>query len=121
MNSQFLTEWLASLPLPQKTRALDFIMYDLTICARDFLRPEAGSEEKSGVIQKLVGFNELYHQLSQQIGHYLDGEEDKVYPIDVFSQILFDKATHYGILPSLTSSITHAKTGRWPANGKVTG
>lgn len=121
MNSQFLTDWLASLPLSERTRALDFIMYDLTICARDFLRPEAGSEDKARVIQKLLGFNELYHQLSQQIGHYLDGEEEKVYPVDVFSQILFDKATHYEILSSLTSSITHAKTSRWSGNGKVAG
>lgn len=113
MNSQFLTEWLASLPLAQKAQALDSIMYDLTVCARDFLRPEAASEDKSRVIQKLLGFNELYHQLSQQIGHYLDGEEENVYPVDVFSQILFDKAAQYGIQASLTSSITHARTGRW--------
>jgi hypothetical protein len=63
----------------RKTRALDFIMYDLTICARDFSRTEAGSEDKARIVQNLVGFNELYHQLSQQIGHYLDGEEEKVY------------------------------------------
>jgi hypothetical protein len=117
MNSQFLTEWLASLPLPERTRALLFIMYDLTICTRDFLRPEAGSEDKSRIIQKLLGFNELYHQLTQQIGHYLDGDKEKVYPVDVFSQILFDKATHHEVLQSLTSSITHAKTGRWSASG----
>ena len=96
-------------------------MYDLTICVRDFLRPESGSEDKSRIVQKLLGFNELFHQLSQQIGHYLDGEEEKVYPVNVFSQILFDKATHYEIIPALISSITHAKSGSWLRNGKITG
>ena len=113
MISQFLTEWLSGLPLPERTRALDSIMYDLTICARDFQGPSAGSEDKSSVLKKLLGLNELYHQLSQQIGHYLDGEEKKVYPVDVFSQIRFDKATECDIVSLLKSSITHAKTGRW--------
>jgi len=111
MNPQFLTDWLATLRLPKRARALDLIMYDLTISARDLLRSD--TEDKSRVMQKLLGFNELYHQLSQQIGHYLDGEEIKVYPIEVFSQILFDKAVHYDILPFLVSSIMHARTGSW--------
>src|SRR5262249_40540984 len=115
MNSQFLAEWLADLPLPERTRALDFIMYDLTICARDLLLPETAAD-KSRVIHRMAGFNELYHQLSQKIGPYLDREEQKAYPIDVFSQILFEKATYYEILPALTSSITHAKTGSWSSN-----
>ena len=119
MNPQFLADWLAGLSLPERTRVLDSIMYDLTICTRDFQLPSAASEDKSSVIQKLIGFNELYHQLSAQIGHYLDGEEKNVYPVDVFSRILFEKATYYQILPSLVSSITHAKTGQWAGGGKV--
>jgi hypothetical protein len=113
MNSQFLSEWLSNLSLAERTRALDSILFDLTICVRDLLLPSVSSEEKSSIIEKLIGFNELCHQLSAQIGHYLDGEETKVYPVDVFSQILFDKASHYRIISSLTSSITHTKTGQW--------
>jgi len=61
------------------------------------------------VIKMLIGLSELQHQLSQQIGHYLDGEEIKVYPIDVFAQILFEKATQYQILPFLTGAINRMK------------
>ena len=54
---------------------------------------------------RLIGLSELQHHLSSQIGHYTDGEEIKVYPIDVFAQILFEKATHYQILPFLKGTI----------------
>ncbi len=57
------------------------------------------------------GLLQLQHQLSAQIGHYMDGEEIKVYPIDVFAQILFEKAIQYQILPFLRGAINRAKTG----------
>jgi hypothetical protein len=41
----------------------------------------------------------------------MDGEEIKVYPIDVFAQILFEKAIHYQILPLLKGAINRVKTG----------
>jgi hypothetical protein len=47
------------------------------------------------IVIRLIGLSELQHQLSAQIGHYFDGEDIKVYPIDVLVQILFEKATHY--------------------------
>jgi hypothetical protein len=65
------------------------------------------------VIKRLIGLSELQHQLSAQIGHYLDGEEIKVYPIDVFVEILFEKATHHQILPFLRGAINRIKTGSW--------
>jgi hypothetical protein len=51
----------------------------------------------------------LQHHLSSQIGHYMDGEEIKVYPIDVFAQILFEKATQYQILHFLKGAINRTK------------
>ena len=65
------------------------------------------------MIKRLIGLSELQHQLSAQIGHYLDGEEIKVYPIDVFAQILFEKATYYQILFFLRGAIYQVKTGSW--------
>ncbi len=61
------------------------------------------------VIKMLIGLSELQHQLSQQIGHYLAREEIKVYPIDVFAQILFEKANQYQIQPFLTGAINRIK------------
>jgi hypothetical protein len=40
---------------------------------------------------------------------YMDGEEIKVYPIDVFAQILFEKATQYQILHFLKGAINRTK------------
>jgi hypothetical protein len=65
------------------------------------------------VIKRLIGLSELQHQLSAQIGHYMDGEEIKVYPIDVFAKILFEKATYYQILPFLRGAISWVKSGSW--------
>jgi hypothetical protein len=39
----------------------------------------------------------------------MDGEEIKVYPIDVFAQILFEKATQYQILHFLKGAINRTK------------
>ena len=46
----------------------------------------------------------------------MDGEETKVYPIDVFAQILFEKATYYQILSFLRGAINRIKTGSWEGN-----
>jgi hypothetical protein len=64
-------------------------------------------------VKRLIGLSELQHQLSAQIGHYLDGEEVKVYPVDVFAEILFEKATAYQVLPFLSGAINRVKTGSW--------
>jgi hypothetical protein len=40
----------------------------------------------------------------------MDGEEIKVYPIDLFAQILFEKAAHYQILPFLRGAMNRMKT-----------
>jgi hypothetical protein len=104
MNPRILGEWLARMSLPERARTLNRIAYDLTICAREFEAATQPIKDPATVITMLIGLSELQHQLSQQIGHYMDGEEIKVYPIDVFAQILFEKATHYQILPLFEGS-----------------
>lgn len=101
LSPQVLSEWLAGMSLPERARILNRIAHDLTICP---------FENPAIVIKMLIGLSELQHQLSAQIGHYMDGEEVKVYPIDVFAQILFQKATHYQILPFLRGAISWVKT-----------
>ena len=97
-NPQTPSEWLAGMSLHERARSLNRIAHSLTICARDFEAATQPFKVPATVIKKLIGLSELQHQLSAQIGHYMDGEEVKVYPIDVFAQILFEKATHDQIL-----------------------
>ena len=111
INPQMFGEWLAGMSLPERARTLNRIAHDLTICTREFEAATEPFKEPAIVIKRLIGLSELQHHLSSQIGHYMDGEEIKVYPIDVFAQILFEKAIQYQILPSLKGAINRVRTG----------
>jgi len=113
MTPQILSEWLAGMSLPERARALNRIAHNLTICTREFEAAQKPFKDPAIVIKRLIGLSELHHQLSAQIGHYMDGEEIKVYPIDVFAQILFEKAAWYEILPFLKGAVNREKTGLW--------
>jgi hypothetical protein len=110
LNPQVLSEWLAGMSLPARARTLNRIAHSLTICTRDFKVAPQPFKDPATVIKMLIGINELQHQLSAQTGHYMDGEEIKVYPIDVFAKILFEKANFYQILPFLMGAINLVKT-----------
>ena len=107
MNEEFLTNWLTSLPVARRGRVLNQVAYELTISARRWYVPGAEATTPEGV-NKLLGLNELQHQLLAQAGHYLDNEDSKVYPLDVFSKIVLQMAAHYGIESDLTSAIRRA-------------
>lgn len=102
--------------MPERARTLNRIAHCLTICTREFEAATEPFKDPAIVIKRLIGLSELQHQLSAQIGHYMDGEEIKVYPIDVFAKILFEKATYYQILPFLTGAINRIKTGSREGN-----
>jgi len=110
LNPQILGQWLAGMSLPERARTLNRIAHDLTICTREFEAATEPFKDPAIVIKRLIGLSELQHHLSSQIGHYMDGEEVKVYPIDVFAKILFEKATHYQILRLLKGTISRIKT-----------
>jgi hypothetical protein len=113
-----LSEWLSELSLQDRAQKLNRVSHNLTICAREFQLPPFAEDSRSAV-KRLLGINELQHKISAQIGHYLHGEAIKVYPVEVFSEILFEIAAQYEILPMLKGAIQHAKTGSWhvPQNG----
>jgi hypothetical protein len=113
LNPQIVGEWLAGMSLPERARTLNRIAHSLTICTRDFEAATQPFKDPAMVIKGLIGLSELQHQLSAQVGHYMDGEEIRVYPIDVFAKILFEKATYYQILPFLRGAINYVKTGTW--------
>ena len=81
LNPQILSEWLTGMSLPERARILNRIAHDLTICTREFEASPQPFDNPVIVIKMLIGHSELQHQLSAQIGHYMEeGEEVKVYP-----------------------------------------
>jgi hypothetical protein len=108
MNEEFLTSWLTSLSVAKRGRILNQVAYELTISARHWYVPGAEATTPEGA-NKLPGLNELQHQLLAQAGHYLDNEEVKVYPLDVFSKVVLQMAAHYGIASDLTTAIRYVQ------------
>ncbi len=99
-NPRTLGEWLVGMSLPERARNLRRISYDLTVCARrvrgchpTIQTPRHGHKDAKFSSQRFVSIS-----FPNTLGHYTDGEEIKVYPIDVFAQILFEKATQLNIL-----------------------
>ena len=109
LNPRILSGWLAKMSLSERARTLNRIAHDLTICTRQFEAATQPFKDPALVIKMLIGLSELQHQLSAQIGHYMDGEEIKVYPIDFFVQILFEKADYYQVSPCLRSAMNRIK------------
>jgi hypothetical protein len=103
------SEWLGGMPLPERARTLIQMADELTICSREFEAAPQQFKDSAIVIKKLIGLSQLQHQLSAQVGHYMDREEITVYPIDVIAKILFEKATYYQILPFLRGAISRTK------------
>jgi hypothetical protein len=75
LNPKILGEWLAGMSLPERARTLNRISHDLTICTREFEAATEPFKDPAIVIKRLIGLSELQHQLSAQIGHYMDGED----------------------------------------------
>ena len=104
MNSQILDEWLTIFPLLERAKALNLVNYQLTIYAREYGLLTADSD-KEMAMKKLLGISELSHKLTSQIGHYMNGYETDIYPVNVFCQILFDVANQYNVTGALRGSI----------------
>jgi hypothetical protein len=105
MNTRPLDDWLTGLNLPDRAKVLARIAHALTLYARDLYFSPAAGKDKAAIAKELLGFSELQHKLTSQILHYLDGEQVKVYPVDVFNRILIEKAAEYEITPQLVASI----------------
>jgi hypothetical protein len=108
MTTDVLSQWLKGLSLVERAKALNLVSYQLTIYARAYGLPEWQRPDLAAR-DKLLGVNELQHQLLAQTGHYLHGEDSKVYPVEVFSKIIFEKAHNYGLTALLVSAIKHVQ------------
>jgi hypothetical protein len=67
------------------------------------------SEQGRLWLTRLRGHNELQHQILSQAGHYLAGEQTKVYPVDVFCEIIFEMAERNGIHHALAHSVEYVR------------
>ena len=121
MTPTLFSEYLSSLTLNERARFLIRIASELTIYAREYGATSAGAENSSSRLKKLTGFNELQHKILGQASLYLDGEREKVYPVDVFTQIVFQAAEYYEIAPDLATAIQYVqqKTSTKTPGGNV--
>lgn len=109
MNPAVLSQYLDSLPLQKRARFLIRVAFELTVYAREYGVPSADQEKNNANLKRLCGANELQHNILSQAGLYLDGETQKVYPVDVFSEIIFQTAGHYGIASDLATAIRYVQ------------
>jgi hypothetical protein len=74
MNYESMAAWLRALTVTEQTKALNYVSYGLTISAREYVYLDRSQkptlDQTTGA--QLLGISELQHQLSSQIGHYLD-------------------------------------------------
>jgi hypothetical protein len=107
MTPKLVREWLESLPMAERAKAMNLVSFMLTIRARDYGLPDSPAQGEAA-IKRLLGINELQHKLLSQAGHYMDGNDSKTYPVSVLSQILFEVAAHYNIAGALNAALKSA-------------
>lgn len=110
MNSQAFAEWLVSLSLPERIRALALVYSAMTVHTRQLFFPDTKGKEHV-VLDMLHGVNEIHHTLANFLLRYAQKEED--WPPQVLSQQLLEIASQYPIEGFLTSAIEFARTRNW--------
>jgi|ERR1017187_4285059 hypothetical protein len=111
MNSQTFADWLASLSLPERIRALALVYSAVTVNTRQLFLPDMPKGKEQAVINMLHGVNELHHTLANYLLRYADKEEDWT-PQDLNEQLL-EIANQYCIVGLLSSAIEFARTRNW--------
>lgn len=106
MNAESFSQWLGSLSLASRAKALVRIGFELTICVREYGVPVETEQSHSSAAKKWRGVNELQHKLLSQASLYLDGQEEKVYPVDVLANALFEVAEWHVVSPCLRTAIS---------------
>jgi hypothetical protein len=103
-NIRLSTEWYLGLPDSDKMILLALVSGHLTIHGRAFGLDLIGEEQ----IRAFKGLNELQHLISFHFAGI--GTKQDRYPDDVFMQILFEKASSFGLSGHLTQSLDYART-----------
>ncbi len=109
MNAQQLSEWLSSISIADRIRALALVYSRLTVCSRELFLPERIAGREATVVAKLKGLNELHHKIAGQLIGYAEDPE-KTYPVEVFSRIVFETSDKFEIRAYLNSAIEFARS-----------
>jgi hypothetical protein len=107
IDSPSLGQWLETLSLVERARALNIVSYMLTIHAREYGLP---SSEQTASAKKLLGINDLQHKILSQSVQYLDGDERRAPSVGSFCQVLTETADYHGISGPLGAAISFAKS-----------
>jgi hypothetical protein len=113
MGSEAFSEWLASLSVIERVRALALIYSSLTICTRELFLPDKLKGKEQGGIDMLHGLNEIHHTLANWLVAYTT-DERKGFPVHSLSQQLLEIANQYRIGGLLTSAVEFARTRNPP-------
>jgi hypothetical protein len=115
MDSEAFSEWLASLSVPERVRALARIYSSLTIVTRELFLPDTLRGKEQVGINMLHGLNEIHHTLANWLVAYTSAES-KAFPVRTLSQQLLEIANQCRIGGFLTSAVEHARSRNPPAN-----
>src|SRR5271167_4097388 len=110
MNSEAFAQWLASLPLAERIRALTLVYSAMTVHTRGLFLPDRQKGKEQIILDMLHGVNEIHHTLANFLLRWGHNEED--WPPQVLSQQLLEIANQYRIVGPLTSAIEFARTRR---------
>jgi hypothetical protein len=109
MDSQAFSEWLDSLSVSERIRALALIYSRLTVVTRELFLPDALKGKEQIGLNMLHGFNEIHHTLANWLVAYTT-DERKAFPVNVLSQQLLEIANQYRIKGFVTSAVEFART-----------
>jgi hypothetical protein len=109
--SQVMSEWMRSLSVPERMRALALMYSHITVATRELFFPQTTSGKERIVLELLHGINEMHHTLANFLLRWGRGEED--WTPDVLSQQLLEIARQYRIVHLLKSSVEFARTRKY--------
>jgi hypothetical protein len=109
--SQVMSEWMRSLSVPERMRALALMYSHITVATRELFFPQTTSGKERIVLELLHGVNEMHHTLANFLLRWGRGEED--WTPDVLSQQLLEIARQYRIVHLLKSSVEFARTRKY--------
>jgi hypothetical protein len=103
MDPQAFAEWLASLSLSEKIKALTLVYSAMTVSTRELFLPDRSKGKEQVFLDMLHGVNEIHHTLASFLLRYAHNEED--WPPQVLSQQLLEIANQYRIrrLPEVSN------------------
>ena len=115
MDPQAFGEWLGSLSLSERIRALALIYSQLTTTARELFLPDWTTRKDLRVLDMLRGINEIHHTLSSALLAYAT-EGDYPHSLDGLGRMLLDNANKYCVNFFLESAVDFARTRIHPSD-----